>query len=483
MTKDPTKILEEQIEKDVELLFVPAFCISNAKMFLKQWLQRSSKNKVVVLHSQVLDTSLMLKEDRAEDILLYEPLSVCFEEIAWHFVFIPSALYIPAEMDWEWATHFSSTLLRIHFFASQTEDFGAPVYRNIRATALSTKEHFSMEALSGALQDVPALICGAGQSLSSQIDAIRKMHPHAAVFAGGAALTALSNEGACYHVAAGVDPSPIYSRFLLSAGFHVPFFYQHRFDSDVLQRYGGPKIAAASSQGSWLEAWLVPPEKSIEGGWTVSTFLTALALHMGCNPIIFVGVDLDIAGSYASQLSCDDRDKKEKKEWRLAKEWIEEKIALNQEHTFIDASKASFTGAIKMNLDQWLKQNAERALDIQGMLMQALAKAKRSAADIDIAEAISEMEKSFVEVSSLLSQLLELFSRSHPLDPTRQGEYIVLEYELTEQLSFRALLTPLWQVWRIVFERLALSSLELKLHQLLFFQRVIQSYYPGGISP
>jgi hypothetical protein len=70
------------------------------------------------------------------------------------------------------------------------------------------------------------------------------MSSKAVIFAGGALGSSFFSSGqARVHIAAGTDPDPSYHRFLESAHFNLPFFYQDRFSYNILSKVHGEKIS------------------------------------------------------------------------------------------------------------------------------------------------------------------------------------------------------------------------------------------------
>ena len=93
--------------------------------------------------------------------------------------------------------------------------------------------------------------------------------------------------------------------------------------------------------------------QDLDGGWTVTTMLVALAKFMGCNPIILVGVDLCYdQQKYAHDLFVTKNEeepiKKEniygdevitQKDWLVAASWLEDFATLHPQTTFINCSE------------------------------------------------------------------------------------------------------------------------------------------------
>jgi hypothetical protein len=78
--------------------------------------------------------------------------------------------------------------------------------------------------------------------------------------------------------------------------FEVPLFYRPRIDPTALNYMHGPRIYTSGTAGNdtahWIEEQLGIYGKPIEEGSSVIYFCSELAIHLGCDPIIYVGMDL-----------------------------------------------------------------------------------------------------------------------------------------------------------------------------------------------
>lgn len=146
-------------------------------------------------------------------------------------------------------------------------------------------------------KNVPAIICGAGPSLNKQLPFLKTLTDRALIFAGGSAFNALTAHGVLPHFGAGVDPNPEQThRLLTNHGFQIPFVYRHRLPHKALELIQGPKLYIPRHLGyalpDWVDEQLGIPLPEIDEGHNVTHFCTEMARLMGCNPIIFVGLDL-----------------------------------------------------------------------------------------------------------------------------------------------------------------------------------------------
>lgn len=177
---------------------------------------------------------------------------------------------------------------------------------------------FYANRLLGAFKNVPAVICGAGPSLSETIETLRGLEDKALIIAGGSTLAALSSEGVLPHLGMAIDPNvEEYRRLKNSFAFEVPLLYSTRVHPGIFQTCNGPFGYMRSGIGGLIELWLeeelglldpligknLSPETI-----SVTGICIALAVEMGCNPILINGVDLAYTGGkhYASGVTQDE---------------------------------------------------------------------------------------------------------------------------------------------------------------------------------
>jgi hypothetical protein len=151
--------------------------------------------------------------------------------------------------------------------------------------------------LFGKFCRVPVIICGAGPSLDKAVPLLRQLNSHALIMAGGSALTALTHQEVVPHLAAGLSPHPAESqRFYQQTGFEVPLFYRPRIDPTALNYMHGPRVytngTTRNDTARWIEEQLGIYGTPLDEGSSIIYFCTELAIHLGCDPIIYVGMDL-----------------------------------------------------------------------------------------------------------------------------------------------------------------------------------------------
>lgn len=278
--------------------------------------------------------------------------------------------------------------------------------------------------LKGAFSGVPAIIVGAGPSLEKNGHLLKEFEKKALIFAGGTALNLIETEP---HFGGALDAE---NRLQGHPFSKVPFCYQSRMHRENRHLIEGEKLLFPDGSCEALN-WIYE-EEPFQAGWTVGNFLTAVALHFGCTPIYFVGMDL----SYEKGKKYAWNDKEDAtflpRDWAMAAQWLEE-MAKGRE--LINATEGGI-----------LRLKEAKLVDVL----------KRSTREWDLRKWVHDT----IEKQPIVSAAHRWKKWEESL---RGGEQIVYE----------KLLLPLWEIWRPVFER---EEGDLRLHQHLFFERVLQEH-------
>ena len=164
-------------------------------------------------------------------------------------------------------------------------------------------DSFYVNRLKGALQGVPAIICGAGPSLYQNRDVLKRLQNKAFIIAGGSALTALAAYGIDPHMGVIVDPNTEeVERMKKVSTREVPVVYSLRVNKDVFQYLDGP-LGYIKSIAGGLDALSIESELGLSQeetiGWglsreafSVTALNVSLAQYLGCSSMALVGVDL-----------------------------------------------------------------------------------------------------------------------------------------------------------------------------------------------
>lgn len=401
---------------------------------------KGDRRAVFVSEEERVSTDPRVKIYHLESPLQIEPLA---RKIAWSAVFRNMEVVGGDK-------RFQEELKRCHLAAdlilSEASDWHVAVLKNGRANRSAYRR--GME-LKGAFTGVPALVVGAGPSLEKNGHLLKAFENRALIFAGGSALNAIDSEP---HFAASIDPAAPHKQFKTHRFRKTPFCYQSRMSADNFSLMQGPKLLfpdASSAAINWLHG-----EETFDSGWTVGNFLTAAALHMGCSPIVFVGMDLCYSKGkkYAKiDASLPDGlirvgDVWTQRDWLMSARWTEEKKG-----PFLDATEGGLLALPKKKLGEVLAEWPER-----GDLRKKVEDAIESLPQVGPSERWDEWDASLRRCIKNL-------------------------YTIDDEVVYHRLLLPLWQIWKPIFEREAEVDPQqsMELHKLSFFHQVLEEHLRG----
>lgn len=162
---------------------------------------------------------------------------------------------------------------------------------NLKYLAMSTP----VNELKDKYKGVPAVIVSAGPSLSKNIDYLKK-GGNRLVLSGGRTLRTLIEKEIVPNCVASVDFSEV--AFKLVDGylnkFDVPLVISDNTNTKILEEHNGNKFFFSANE--FLNNIWKTDIKELFGGGSIAHTLTLLAIHMGCNPIVFIGQDLAYTG-------------------------------------------------------------------------------------------------------------------------------------------------------------------------------------------
>ncbi len=144
-------------------------------------------------------------------------------------------------------------------------------------------------SLFGQFSKVPAIICGAGPSLNRHLPKLAELKDRALLFAPGSAIRVVDP-----HFGAFLDPYPAQSERMVG-GCKVPCFYTGRWLPDARRKAEGPLLYVSGTEhplSRWIDGELGIGRQPVFEGTCAVHLATELARLMGCDPIVFVGMDL-----------------------------------------------------------------------------------------------------------------------------------------------------------------------------------------------
>lgn len=177
------------------------------------------------------------------------------------------------------------------------DSFGQHFFVNFFQNLNVLPESYQANGLFDQFKGVPAIICGAGPSLEKNLSLLETLSHRALIFAGGTAMNAVNARGFLPHFGLGIDPNEEQlTRIIMNKAYEIPFLYRGRIYHKALDLVQAHKLyvtgSGSFSMPEWFEKQLDIEGKIVDEGFNVINFSLSLAHALGCNPIIFVGVDL-----------------------------------------------------------------------------------------------------------------------------------------------------------------------------------------------
>lgn len=393
-------------------------------------------------------------------------------ELAREYVFLHFDYVEQQEGDRSLFSMIEEVVSEVSLCASDFRERGVDRLQNLLRNGRHFPNAYPASGLFGSFNHVPAIICGAGPSLDQAVPYLRLLREKALIFAGGATMTRLSQLGVQLHFSAVIDPHPPRDIDREHGSHETPCFFQSRAHPEKLDPLQGPLLWTPGCEQDFFE------EEWFDGGWNVSTYLAAIACHLGCSPIILVGVDLcgDQKQLYSGQLDESGEllqlpsGSKTKRDWLLAARYLSEFAKKHPEVEWINASDGiEFGGFQTRRLED---VSFESQFDINGMIHAGLAGLESGIMKSFDRQAIRE---SLSRVSGICGQLMQELEKNFPNVPDRDGEYTILEIEIEREEAYAQFAKPVWDVWRPVLARsippeLPAKEFGLKLNQWLFIK-------------
>lgn len=173
---------------------------------------------------------------------------------------------------------------------------------------------FHAAKLYGRFRGMPAIICGAGPSLDRALPQLRALSDRALIIGCGSALTALTRKEFRPHLGAGFcSTTEEIHRFWHASAFDIPIVYRMRLNAEAAAFMTGPRLYTNGSCGlevvRWAEEALGLEAEEIQEGPSIIYLTTDLVHKLGCDPIVYVGMDLAYTGEqcYAAGVGAVDR--------------------------------------------------------------------------------------------------------------------------------------------------------------------------------
>ncbi|MDR2539567.1 MAG: DUF115 domain-containing protein [Chlamydiales bacterium] len=381
--------------------------------------------------------------------------------------------------------------VQVHLLISDFRDLGELILANLLQNTNQMPISLLGESLKNCCRNIPAIICGAGPSLDGQIPMLVQAQEKALLFGAGSAMCALETQGVYPHFGVAFDPDPPPHRYLTQIGYETPYFYQSRISSRQLASLHGQKLWMPDSDNYPLEKWIYQElglnYPFMDSGFTSANFCALIAAHLGCNPIICVGMDFCSSSNraYAASMQADQGNwvecmnaKKEKRiskpDWLASASWLDQFAEKNQgiEWIYTDRESMTLEHVKYLPLEQISWPSAFDTLSFSYVLT---AQAARSGITQESVRAVlHRLGNSFIEALDLCNQLLKLWEKHYPRSILETGELALLEFDLAQNICVQKLLLPLWEIWKWPILRREEHIPTRTLHRHIFFKKAVE---------
>lgn len=481
---------------------------------LEPWLEQSSDRYLVYLEDDLRVIRRLLETERGTRILESQQVMLVYtgtderdleeicEDLAYYFVKLPVKVAVLPCYQQHKEGRFRDLQMRLMhktvYISYGSEEFltyGCKFYRNYYRNLQFLPGSIRASGLYGKFEGMPAVICGAGPSLNKNFDILRQLDRRALIFAGGSAVNALTNRGLMPHFGATVDPNhEQYKRMSSQAGFTLPFFYKGRTYHQVLPSLAGQRILLPGNTGypasSWIESQLGISEPFIREGHNVLHMSIDLARVMGCDPIIFVGMDLAYTGMqlYASDVVGESKVSEQELtaatdlnnnsflrndiygnsvytlwKWVAESDYTSKYAAEFSETTFINATEGGlgFEGIANMSLEDVRDRYLKEEHDLRGWVSGVMEQSRYDLSIDQVKEVLDELRDSLRRCKENSDVLAEDFSALKDALLEQRVEEVqklsvdieVRQVELGREVAQVQVLDPVNHIRSILFER------------------------------
>jgi hypothetical protein len=337
--------------------------------------------------------------------------------------------------------------------------------------------------LKGKFRGIPAIICGAGPSLQHSYPRLKELEDRALIIAGGSTIAALSNHGIYPHLGLALDPNAEeFTRLKIASAYEMPLIYATRLQPDVFNTANGERGYLISDTGGPCERYF-EKEMGIEGdpigpelgpeAFSVTTLAIALAVEMGCNPILLDGIDLAYTGMqrYAAgvlpsshvhvsemrqQTKAPERLLKRKDihghyvhtlvKWVMESECIASFAKAHPETRFINVAHGGigFPNIPNTPLAEASEKHLSQTLDLRALVHAEIQHLKMPHLKEKLAIEMKEVGESLIRLGSIAQAMIEELERVQDLAvfgkvalPT--GKMAILEIDFQEEKAFECL--------------------------------------------
>lgn len=378
-------------------------------------------------------------------------------------------------------------------------EFGAPFFANCYQNLLDLPNAYKGNSFYGKFQQIPAIICGAGPSLEKNMELLKQLSGRALIFAGGSAINILNSASIQPHLCAAIDPNEAQNvRLKNTQAYEVPFFYRNRLNPHALKTIHGPHLYLTGSGGydvaHFFESRFGLEGEDIDEGHNVVTFCLEIAKQMGCEPIIFIGMDLAFTDrkTYSSGVVFDPAVEQKTLDqyanfettglmhkdiygkpiytlwkWISESEWIGEWARKHPEVHLVNCTEGGigFPSIINKPFQDAAEELLQKQYDLEGLVHAEIQMSGLSGVTkADVVATMMELQESLARCLEHLQVLIlevestkEKLSHDPASEPIQQSGLAALaEIELSDEIGFTAVL----EIFNQVYARLLNSELQ-----------------------
>lgn len=381
----------------------------------------------------------------------------------------------------------------LRLICAELKDFEVTSLKNIYHNYLSDSEHGSAMDLKDSFRGMPAIVCGAGASLSENFDGIRSSFSKALLIAGGRSMELLQSMSVPIHIGVSLCPYVNWRDFTSISSSSVPLLYSSRMNFEAQIWHHGISRLVAKGSSYPIEDWLYSQDGSIfpslDIGWDVICFSTYLAYHFGCDPIVLIGVDH--AGKYASEskenkhinqtycLNVQGKIVSSQKDWIISSSWLNQFAKENPDRHYIHINERglpipNMQTISSSELTSCFVENYNN-YDIDNRVHAILQRTKRQ--DFVYNKSVKrlrQLHESMQQLSVHCKNYLDAFEKQN------DREQFLEQVEMESEQSFALLFEPLWEIYKVIILPMGVSysATETIVHRTLFIQRALEVHIP-----
>lgn len=504
LKKEKCSWIRKYLFDSTQAIVVFGICTSYIYKEIIPWIRSDSSRHAIFIEDELSHLIAFLNSKGAREVLQNSQVIILFNHSGNYQEIIPTGWKIfckkftialsPYSADQEDKKEKVLEILHsMQLIGAELKDLEVTSLRNIYHNYLSNSEHSNFIDLQDSFRGIPAIVCGAGTSLSAHYNQLRNSFSQALLIAGGRSMGLLESMSVPVHVAVALCPYVNWKDFTSIPSSKIPLLYSSRVNSKAQIWHHGISRLIAKGSPYPVEDWLYSQDRSIfptlDIGWDVICFSTYLAYHFGCDPIILVGVDH--AGEYANQWKenrhipqahCKNIEGKKvcsQKDWIISSSWLNHFTIKNPDRHYIHINDKGLSipnmrTMSALDFDSCFAKNPKN-YDIENRLHAILQRTKREDFVYNKSlKMLHQLHKSMQRLSQHCEKYLNAFEQKN----TR--EQFLEQIEMESQPSFSLLFEPLWEIYKVLIlpTGAIFSVSEVVLQRTLFIQRALKVHIP-----